>query len=89
MFGVEGGLGPSFVQTVGCQNVLVEGWRLIRTVRCGRSTPSTPENVIVRDVREVTEGSNNDGVNPDSSRNVDRRFVLQAPETTVSSSSPA
>ncbi len=69
VFGVEGGLRPSFVQTVGCENVLVEGVTIVNgpmwTIH-----PVYSENVIVRDVKVVTEGPNNDGVNPDSSRNV-------------------
>lgn len=69
VFGVEGGLRPSFIQTVNCKNVLVEGVTITNgpmwTIH-----PLYSENVIVRRVRVVTEGPNNDGVNPDSSRNV-------------------
>jgi hypothetical protein len=69
VFGVEGGLRPSFVQTVGCTNVLIEGVTLTNgpmwTIH-----PVYSENVIVRDVKVITEGPNNDGCNPDSSRNV-------------------
>jgi polygalacturonase len=69
VFGVEGGLRPSFIQTVGCKNVLIEGVTLTNgpmwTIH-----PVYSENVIVREVRVVTEGPNNDGMNPDSSKNV-------------------
>jgi polygalacturonase len=65
----EGGLRPSFIQTVGCKNVLVEGVTLTNgpfwTIH-----PVYSENVIVRRVRVQTSGPNNDGCNPDSSRNV-------------------
>jgi polygalacturonase len=65
----EGGLRPSFVQTVGCKNVLVEGVTLSNgpfwTIH-----PVYSENVIVRRVRVETSGPNNDGCDPDSSRNV-------------------
>jgi polygalacturonase len=65
----EGGLRPSFVQTVGCKNVLVEGVTLTNgpfwTIH-----PVYSENVIVRRVRVETSGPNNDGCDPDSSRNV-------------------
>lgn len=65
----EGGLRPSFIQTVGCKNVLVEGVTLTNgpfwTIH-----PVYSENVIVRRVRVQTTGPNNDGCNPDSSRNV-------------------
>lgn len=69
VFGVEGGLRPSFIQTVSCKNVLVEGVTITNgpmwTIH-----PVYSENVIVRRVQVVTEGPNNDGCNPDSSRNV-------------------
>lgn len=65
----EGGLRPSFIQTVGCKNVLVEGVTLTNgpfwTIH-----PVYSENVIVRRVRVETNGPNNDGCDPDSSRNV-------------------
>ncbi|HEX2869814.1 MAG TPA: glycoside hydrolase family 28 protein [Polyangiaceae bacterium] len=65
----EGGLRPSFIQTVGCKNVLVEGVTLTNgpfwTIH-----PVYSENVIVRRVRVQTNGPNNDGCDPDSSRNV-------------------
>jgi polygalacturonase len=69
VFGTEGDLRPSFVQTVGCKNVLVEGV----TISSGPMWTIHPvysENVIVRRVTIVTDGPNNDGLNPDSSRNV-------------------
>lgn len=69
VFGIEGGLRPSFIQTVSCKNVLVEGV----TITSGPMWTIHPvysENVIVRGVRVVTDGPNNDGCNPDSSRNV-------------------
>lgn len=69
VFGVEGGLRPSFIQTVGCKNVLIEGVT-IENGPMWTIHPVYSENVIVRDVRVLTEGPNNDGVNPDSSRNV-------------------
>jgi hypothetical protein len=69
VFGTEGGLRPSFIQTVNCKNVLIEGVTITNgpmwTIH-----PVYSENVIVRRVNVVTEGPNNDGVNPDSSRNV-------------------
>jgi polygalacturonase len=65
----EGGLRPSFIQTVGCKNVLIEGVTLTNgpfwTIH-----PVYSENVIVRRVRVQTSGPNNDGCNPDSSKNV-------------------
>jgi polygalacturonase len=69
IFGTEGGLRPSFIQTVNCKNVLIEGVTITNgpmwTIH-----PVYSENVIVRRVRVQTEGPNNDGFNPDSTRNV-------------------
>ena len=65
----EGGLRPSFIQTIGCKNVLIEGVTLTDgpfwTIH-----PVYSENVVVRRVRVQTTGPNNDGCDPDSSRNV-------------------
>jgi polygalacturonase len=76
VFAIEGGLRPSFIQTVGCKNVLIEGVTITNgpmwTIH-----PVYSENVIVRKVNVLTEGPNNDGLNPDSSRNMlieDSRF---------------
>jgi polygalacturonase len=69
IFGTVGDLRPSFIQTVGCKNVLVEGV----TISSGPMWTIHPvysENVIVRRVTIVTDGPNNDGLNPDSSKNV-------------------
>jgi polygalacturonase len=69
VFATEGGLRPSFIQTVGCKNVLIEGVTLVNgpmwTIH-----PVYSENVIVRRVTVITEGPNNDGCNPDSTRNM-------------------
>jgi polygalacturonase len=62
-------LRPSFIQPINCKNVLIEGvsvgggpmWT-IHPVYC--------ENVIIRGITVRNEGPNNDGVNPDSCRNV-------------------
>jgi polygalacturonase len=65
----EGGLRPSFIQTMACKNVLIEGVTLTNgpfwTIH-----PVYSENVIVRRVRVETTGPNNDGCDPDSSKNV-------------------
>lgn len=65
----EGGLRPSFVQALSCKNVLIEGVTL-RNGPFWTIHPVYSENVIVRRVRVETSGPNNDGCNPDSSRNV-------------------
>jgi polygalacturonase len=69
VFGTEGDLRPSFIQTVGCKNVLIEGV----TITSGPMWTIHPvysENVIVRKVTVQTDGPNNDGLNPDSTKNV-------------------
>lgn len=69
IFGTVGDLRPSFIQTVGCKNVLIEGVTITNgpmwTIH-----PVYSENVIVRRITVLTEGPNNDGLNPDSSKNV-------------------
>ena len=60
---------PSFIQPINCRNVLLEGFSIgsgpmwtIHPVYC--------ENVIIRKVKVETSGPNNDGINPDSCKNV-------------------
>jgi polygalacturonase len=66
---IEGGLRPSFIQPHGCKNVLIEGVTLTNgpfwTIH-----PVYSENIIIRRVRVETSGPNNDGCDPDSSRNL-------------------
>lgn len=60
---------PSFVSFVDCRNVLLEGF----TIGSGPNWTLHPvycENVIVRRVTVETDGPNNDGLDPDSCRNV-------------------
>ena len=65
----EAAIRPSFVSFVGCKNVLLEGF----TIGAGPNWTIHPvccENVIVRRVTVDTDGPNNDGIDPDSCRNV-------------------
>ncbi|WP_151736971.1 glycoside hydrolase family 28 protein ['Paenibacillus yunnanensis' Narsing Rao et al. 2020] len=70
IFGTEqDALRPSFIQPVGCTNVLIQGISIhngpqwtIHPVYC--------ENIIIRKVKVVSCGPNTDGLNPDSCRNV-------------------
>jgi len=70
VFGTEAdGVRPPFIQTIDCRNVLLEGF----TLRDGPSWnihPVTCENLIVRKVSVSARGPNNDGIDPDSCRNV-------------------
>jgi polygalacturonase len=65
----EAAIRPSFVGLVNCQNVLLEGFKIgsgpnwtIHPIYC--------ENLIIRRVSVDTHGPNNDGIDPDSCRNV-------------------
>jgi polygalacturonase len=67
----EGGslLRPSMIQTVNCKNVLIDSVKVlsgpmwsIHFVYC--------ENVVARNIRVFTVGTNNDGITPDASKRV-------------------
>jgi polygalacturonase len=65
----EAALRPSFIQTVNCKDVLLDGF----TVKNGPQWTLHPvycENVIIRNINVSTQGPNTDGLNPDSCKNV-------------------
>ncbi|MEA3212703.1 MAG: hypothetical protein QOE70_5760 [Chthoniobacter sp.] len=65
----EAAIRPSFIGLVNCRNVLLEGF----TIGSGPNWTIHPiycENVIIRRVNIDTHGPNNDGIDPDSCRNV-------------------
>ena len=65
----EAAIRPSFLCLVNCRNVLLEGF----TIGSGPNWTIHPiycENVIIRRVDVVTDGPNNDGIDPDSCKNV-------------------
>jgi polygalacturonase len=65
----EAAIRPNFVVLMACRNVLLEGF----TIGGGPNWTLHPvycENVIVRRVNVDTDGPNNDGLDPDSCRNV-------------------
>jgi unsaturated rhamnogalacturonyl hydrolase len=68
-FGEGDYLRPSFIQPVRCRNVLIEGVS-IRRSPMWEIHPLLSTNVIVRGVNIATHGPNNDGCNPESSRDV-------------------
>jgi polygalacturonase len=68
-FGEGDHLRSSFIQPYRCRNVLIEGVR-IRRSPMWEIHPVLSTNVIVRGVDIVTHGPNNDGCNPESSRDV-------------------
>jgi polygalacturonase len=66
---VEAAIRPSFVVFFNCKNVLYEGF----TIGGGPNWTIHPiycENIIIRRVNVDTDGPNNDGVDPDSCRNL-------------------
>ncbi|MBD5780930.1 glycoside hydrolase family 28 protein [Pelagicoccus sp. NFK12] len=65
----EDAIRPSFVQLFNCRNILLEGF----TIGSGPNWTIHPvfcENIIIRRVHVLTDGPNNDGIDPDSSRNL-------------------
>lgn len=65
----EAAIRPSFINFVECRNILLEGF----TIGSGPNWTIHPiycENIIIRRVTVDTWGPNNDGIDPDSCRNV-------------------
>lgn len=65
----EAAIRPSFVVFFNCRNVLMEGF----TIGGGPNWTIHPiycENLIIRRVSVLTNGPNNDGIDPDSCRNM-------------------
>jgi unsaturated rhamnogalacturonyl hydrolase len=69
VFGPGHYLRPNFVQFYRCRNVLIEGVKLVRSPMWVIH-PVLSQNVAVRGIRIVSHGSNNDGVDPESCRDV-------------------
>lgn len=68
-FGAGDYLRPSFIEPFRCQNVLIEGVRLVRSPMW-ELHPVLSTNVIVRGVRIESHGPNNDGCDPEACRDV-------------------
>jgi polygalacturonase len=69
IFGAGAHLRPSFIQPYRCRNILIEGVTILRSPMW-EITPVLCTNVVVRDVKVNSHGPNNDGCDPDSSRDV-------------------
>jgi unsaturated rhamnogalacturonyl hydrolase len=69
VFGPGHFLRPSFIQPYRCKNVLIEGVTIVRSPMW-EIHPVLSENVTVRGVKIHSHGPNNDGCDPESSRNV-------------------
>lgn len=68
-FGEGDYLRPNFIQFIGCRNVLIQGVH-IRRSPMWEIHPLLCTNVTVRGVDVVSRGANNDGCDPESSRDV-------------------
>ena len=69
VFGDGGYLRPNFVQPYRCRDVLIEGVTIVNSPMW-EIHPVLSRNVLVRGVTVNTHGPNNDGCNPESSRDV-------------------
>jgi polygalacturonase len=69
VFGAGHYLRPNFIQIYSSHNVLIEGVKIVRSPMW-EIHPVLSENVTVRGVEIVSHGPNNDGCNPDSSKDV-------------------
>ena len=69
VFGPKGALRPNFVVFYRCRNVLVQGVRIVNSPMW-EIHPVFCVNVTVRGVAVSSHGPNNDGCDPDSSRDV-------------------
>ncbi len=68
-YGADHGLRPVFVQPYRCTNILIEGVTF-RDSPMWFINPVLCTNVTVRNVSTIGHGPNNDGCNPDSTRDV-------------------
>lgn len=62
-------LRPAFIQPYRCKNVLIEGVKIINSPMW-EMNPVLCTNVVVRGVSVATHGSNNDGCDPESCKDV-------------------
>jgi polygalacturonase len=69
IFGENHYLRPNFIQTYKCKNVLIDSVTIKRSPMW-EIHPVLCENVTVQNVKIISHGPNNDGCNPESSRNV-------------------
>lgn len=69
IFGEGHYLRPNFIQPYDCANILVSGLKIIRSPMW-IVNPVLCENVTVENLTIISHGSNNDGVDPESCKNV-------------------
>lgn len=69
VFGKGHFLRPNFIQPYRCKNILIEGVTILRSPMW-EVHPVLSENITVRGLKIISHGSNNDGCNPESCRDV-------------------
>lgn len=69
IFGKGHYLRPNFVQFYKCRNILIEGVT-IKNSPMWVIHPVLSENITIDNISVITHGPNNDGCNPESSRNI-------------------
>jgi polygalacturonase len=69
VFGNGGYLRPNFVQPYRCRDVLIEGVTIVNSPMW-EIHPVLSRNVLVHNVKVATHGPNNDGCNPECSKDV-------------------
>jgi polygalacturonase len=69
VFGDGSFLRPNFFQPYKCKNVLISGVRMINSPMWNVN-PVLCENVTIENLKIISHGSNNDGVDPESCKNV-------------------
>jgi unsaturated rhamnogalacturonyl hydrolase len=69
VFGAGGFLRPNFIQPYRCRNILIEDVTIIRSPMW-EIHPVLSQNITVRGVRIDSHGPNNDGFDPESSRDI-------------------
>lgn len=69
VFGAGRRLRPNMIQPYKCRNILIEGVTITNSPMW-HIHPVLSNNVIVRDVRVIGHGPNNDGCNPESCKDV-------------------
>jgi polygalacturonase len=69
IFGEGSFLRPNFIQPYNCRNILISGPKIIRSPMW-IVNPVLCENVTIENLTIISHGSNNDGVDPESCKNV-------------------
>ena len=69
IFGEDHHLRPNFIQPYKCKNILIDSVTIKRSPMW-EIHPVLCENVIVQNVKIISRGPNNDGCNPESSKDV-------------------